>query len=442
MKEEKDEKKESEKELQLAKGVRDFPPEEKILRDRIINTIKETLEIYGYNPIELPILERYETLAAKYVAGEESDALKEIFVTEDNGKRKLGLRFDLTVPFSRFMGLNPELKMPFKKYITGQVFRDGPLKKGRYREFQQFDPDIVGCTDVIADAETICATEAVFKKLGFDITIEFNDRKLLYGIMKDLNIPENKDFEVIIAIDKLKKIGNAGVEKELLEKGYEKKKIEKLLDYLKTEKSNEDTLSNLKKLVKSDIGKEGLKEIEDMIRYLKAYGVGTAEFSPSLARGLAYYTGPIYEVFIKGSSITGSAAGGGRYDELIGKLQGTNKIIPATGISYGIEVMVESMKEKQKLEEKSVCKVYVIPIKTKEKTIPIVQKLRNAGIKTDFDFMERGISKNLDFANTLGIPYVLFVGEKELAEKKVKLRDMKTGKEDMLSVDEVIKKLK
>ncbi len=433
---------EEEKELQIAKGVRDFPPEEKILRDKIINTIKETLEIYGYNPIELPILERYETLAAKHAAGEESDALKEIFVTVDNGKRKLGLRFDLTVPFSRFMGMNPELKMPFKKYITGQVFRDGPLKKGRYREFQQFDPDIVGCSDVIADAETISASESVFKKLGFDIEIEFNDRKVLFGIMEDLKIPGKRQFEVIVAIDKLKKIGESGVEKELGEKGFEKKTTAKLFEYLKTGKSSTDTLNNLKKLIKSDIGKEGVKEIEDMIRYLKEYGVKSAVFLPSLARGLAYYTGPIYEVFIKDSGIASSAAGGGRYDELIGKLQGTDKIIPATGISFGIEVMVEAMKEKQQLTQKTVTQVYVIPIKTKEKTIAIVQKLRDAGIKTDFDFMERGISKNLDYANTLGIPYVIFVGEKELAEKKVKLRDMKTGIEEMLSVEDVIKSLK
>ncbi|MFH2020955.1 MAG: histidine--tRNA ligase [archaeon] len=426
---------------EMAKGVRDFPPEEKILRDKILETIKQTLEIYGYNPIELPILERYETLAAKYAAGEESDALKEIFVTEDNGKRKLGLRFDLTVPFSRFMGLNPELKMPFKKYITGQVFRDGPLKKGRYREFTQFDPDIVGCQSVIADAETISATEAVFNKLGFDVVIEFNTRKVLLGILEDLKISEDKQFDVIVSIDKLKKYGEKEVEKELLGKGLDKGKISRLFEYLNTKKSNIETLSSLKSLVKSSIGKEGLKEIEDILGYLKAYGVTSAVFLPSLARGLAYYTGPIYEVYLKGSSITSSAAGGGRYDELIGKLQGNDKIIPATGISYGIEVIVEALKEKQSLSQKSVVSLYVIPIKTLEKSISIVQKFRKAGIKTDYDYMGRGISKNLDYANAMGIPFVIFIGEKELAENKVKLRDMKTGEEEMMSVDEVVKRL-
>lgn len=430
-----------ENELQLAKGVRDFPPEEKILRDRIVNTIKEVFELYGYNPIDLPIIERYETLAAKYAAGEESDALKEIFVTHDNGSRKLGLRFDLTVPFSRFMGMNPELKMPFKKYVTGQVFRDGPIKKGRYREFQQFDPDIVGCSDVIADAETMSVTEEVFRRLGFKIEIEFNTRKLLLGIMEDLKIKEDRQISAIISIDKLKKLGEKGVEEEMAANGFDKPLIKKLLDYLRTGKSNEETLSNLKKIVKSDLGKEGVKEIEDLLNYAKLYEMKNLVFLPSLARGLAYYTGPIYEAFLKDSAITSSAAGGGRYDELIGKLQGTDKIIPATGISFGIEVMVEAIKDKEKLDQKSVTKAYVIPIKTRNKAIPIVQQLRKAGIKTDYDMMEKGISKNLDYANAYGIPYVIFIGEKELALGKLKLRDMKTGKEEMLTVEEIIKKL-
>ncbi|MCM2326145.1 MAG: His/Gly/Thr/Pro-type tRNA ligase C-terminal domain-containing protein, partial [Candidatus Woesearchaeota archaeon] len=164
-------------------------------------------------------------------------------------------------------------------------------------------------------------------------------------------------------------------------------------------------------------------------------------FLPSLARGLAYYTGPIYEAFLKDSEITSSAAGGGRYDELIGKLQGTDKIIPATGISFGIEVIVEAMKERKSLEQKSVTKVYVIPIKARNEAIPIVQKLRRAGIKTDYDMMERGITKNLDYANAYAIPFVMFIGKQELEKGLVKLRDMKTGKEELLTVEEAINKL-
>ena len=404
--------------LQSAKGVRDFPPQEKILRDRILNTIKEVFELYGFNPIELPILERYDTLAAKFTAGEESDALKEIFVTQDNGKRKLGLRFDLTVPFSRYIGLNPDVKMPFKKYITGQVFRDGPMKKGRYREFTQFDPDIVGCADVIADAEIMSITEEVFKRFGFDVEIEFNTRKLLNGILEDLKVSDEQKMSAIISIDKFKKIGEKGVRKELLEKGIDEDKISKLFVYLKPGKTNEETYQNIKKLIKSDICLEGLKEIEDLLAYIKEYDLKHVTFLPSLARGLAYYTGPVYEAFLKDSTITSSAAGGGRYDEMIGKFLGGKRVIPATGISFGIEVIVEALKEKEKLDQKTVTSVYVIPIKTRKETIKIVQKLRKSGIKTDMDLMTRGISKNLQYANTYGIPYVIFVGQRELDEGK------------------------
>ncbi|MBN1502523.1 histidine--tRNA ligase [Candidatus Woesearchaeota archaeon] len=430
------------KDLQLAKGVRDFAPEEKIIRDKIVDTIKEVFELYGYNPIELPVLERYETLAAKYAAGEESDALKEIFITKDNGGRKLGLRFDLTVPFCRFTGMNQNIKTPFKKYVMGPVFRDGPIKTGRYREFVQIDPDIMGCEGVIADAEIIAITEEVFAKLGFEITIEFNTRKLLNGILEDLDIARDKQFSIIISIDKLKKIGEKGVEKELKEKGLTKGKIDSLLEYFTESKTSEDTLRNLKKIVKSKVGKEGLKEIEDIINYLKEFGVRSAVFRPGLARGLAYYTGPVYEAFLKGTSITSSAAGGGRYDEIIGKFIGSNKNVPATGISFGIEVIVEALKEKGKNTQRSIVQVYIIPIKTTKESIGIAQKLRKEGIKTDMDLMQRGISKNLQYADSYNIPYVIFIGEDELKKEKVKLRNMKTGKEEMLSVEEIVERLK
>jgi histidyl-tRNA synthetase len=428
--------------LEMAKGTRDFPPEEKIIRDKLINTIKGVFENYGYNPIELPILERYETLAAKYAAGEESDALKEIFTSIDNGERKLGLRFDLTVPFSRFIGMNPELKMPFKKYIMGQVFRDGPMKKGRYREFMQFDPDIVGCKSVIADAEILAIVEDVFSRLGFGCVIEVNNRKIITGIMEDLDISEKKQFDVIVSVDKLKKIGESGVEAELLAKDMGKKEIALLFKYLKTYDSFKDTLDNLKKLMKSKTGIEGIDEMEELFSYLQEYKLKDVKFIPSLARGLAYYTGPVYEAFLVGSTLTSSAAGGGRYDKMIGNFLGGEKEVPATGVSFGIEVLVEAMKEREKLVQKSLVKAYLIPIKTTKKCISIAQKLRKAGINTDMDLQGKGISNNLDYANSYGIPYVIFAGERELAEGKVKLRDMKTGKEEILSVETAIEKLK
>ncbi len=425
--------------IDLAKGTRDFGPNEKILRDYVLNTIKKVCETYGFSPIETPILERYETLAAKFAAGEESDALKEIFVSTDNGGRKLGLRFDMTVPFSRYIAMNPSIKMPFKKYLEGEVFRDGPIKKGRYRSFRQFDPDIVGVKGMIADAEILAVTDAVFSELGFKFYIEVNNRKVIEGVLEDSGI-KKKDWEsVTVSIDKLKKIGKKGVTKELSEQGYSKDKIKFILDTLSKDKTNRKTLDKLKSIIKSKIGKQGIQEMGELLDFLEMYKIKSIVFDPSLARGLAYYTGPIYEVLLKESSLTSSAAGGGRYDELIGNYLGTKEIIPATGISFGIEVIIEALKEKNKANKKSVTKLYIIPIKTLKQSLKLAQQLREKSINTDIDLLERGISKNLQYANSYGLPYVVFVGEKELKQGKVKLRDMKSGKEQLLTVKQVIK---
>jgi histidyl-tRNA synthetase len=428
--------------LENAKGTRDFPPEEKILRDYIINTLKRVCENYGFSPIETPILEKYETLAAKFAAGDESDALKEIFVSVDNGQRKLGLRFDMTVPFSRYIAMNPNVKMPYKKYLTGEVFRDGPLKKGRYRQFTQFDPDIVGCKGMIADAEMISIMESVFKNLELDFYIEFNNRKLIDGVLEDAGV-KKEDFESItISIDKLKKIGKKGVMKEIKNKGYNETKLGKILDILEKETSNKKTLEKLDKEIKSKIGRVGINEMKELLMYLELYDIKSAIFEPSLARGLAYYTGPIYEAFLKNSSLKSSAAGGGRYDELIGNYLGTENEIPATGFSFGVEVLVEALKEKGKANKKSVTQIYVIPIKTLNESLKIVKQLRDAGVNTDVDLMNRGISKCLSYANSYEIPNVLFIGQRELDDGKFTLRDMKTGKEDKFEIKDIIKKLK
>ena len=206
--------------------------------------------------------------------------------------------------------------------------------------------------------------------------------------------------------------------------------------------ANNELLINLKNLVTSKLGAEGLEEVEDIINYCSSFGIRCVEFCPSLARGLAYYTGPVYEVFFKDSKITSSAAGGGRYDNMIGAFLGGGKEYPATGIAFGLEVITEALKQKQKLEKKSVTQVFVIPIKTEKQSIKIAEELRKEGVKTELDLMKRGISKNLSYANSLGIPFAVIIGDKELKEKKVKLRDMKTGKEELLSVKDVVKKVK
>lgn len=424
--------------LENAKGTRDFSPGEKILRDKIQSTLKQVCELYGFNPIETPVIEKYETLAAKFAAGDESDALKEIFVAKDNGGRKIGLRFDLTVPFSRYIALNKGIKMPFKKYMAGEVFRDGPIKTGRYRQFSQFDPDIVGCESMSAEAEILSLLDSAFSRLGLPIFIELNNKKILEGAMTDFKIKKKDWFSVTVSIDKLKKIGRKGVLAELKEKGFEN--MSSLLDMLEPEKTNKQTLKKLKENINSDIGREGVSEIAEILGYCDALKLKNILFTPFLARGLAYYTGPIFEVFLKGSEITSSIAAGGRYDKLIGNYLQSDNDVPAVGVSFGVDVIFEAMRTK--MDKKSVVEVFVIPIKTKKKTMEIVNRLRNAGINTDMDIMERGISKNLQYADSYNIPYVLFIGQKELEEGRFTLRDMKTGKETALPLDKLIEKFR
>lgn len=423
--------------LEPARGTRDFPPSEKIIRDKVISQIKEIFEIYGFSPLETPTFEKLEILEAKFGAGENSDAISEIYRFKDQGNRDLGLRYEFTFALARFVGQNPQLKLPFKRYQIGTVFRDGPIKAGRYREFYQCDIDVVGVPSVIADAENLTVVRDVFKKLDLDVIIEVNDRKLLTEIIRYSGIEEKQATPVIISIDKLKKIGIKGVKEELLEKQIPKENIEKLLSLLtEIEKgTNQEKLSSLKKLLGET---EGLKEIEELLDYLKDFSV-EIEFSPSLARGLGYYTGPIYEVFLKDQTIMGgSIAGGGRWDKMIGKYIGNeNQNYSATGLSFGIEPIMDIILKRDGTTRQTVTDLLVIPIKTQKEAIKVTQELRKRGLKVQVDLLERAVSKNIEYADKLGIPFVGFLGEDEIKQNKIKIRNLKTGIEELVDISQV-----
>ncbi|HLD73244.1 MAG TPA: histidine--tRNA ligase [Candidatus Nanoarchaeia archaeon] len=423
-------------ELQLAKGVRDVPPEEKIVVNRILDTLKETFERYGFVPLETPLLERWETLTAKGGAGEESDVLKETFKLKDQGNRELALRFDLTVPLARYVAMNSQLKLPFKRYEMGPVFRDGPLKLGRYRQFWQCDIDTIGVKGMLAEAEQLALVQDAFQSLGIDIIIKVNNRKLLNGILEQCGIQEKES--AIIAIDKLEKLGAKGVAEELSQRGYSETPAKKLLGLLK----EKIALKELKKKIKSDEAKQGLQELEDLFGYLKNLKVKCAEFEASLARGLGYYTGTVFEVFALNSPVTSSIAGGGRYDQMVGKFAGGSREIPAVGIAFGLSTILDVLKAKQEFKEKSLAKVFVIPIQTIKESLKVVQQLRKRGINVDMDLNNRGVGKNLEYASALGIPYCIILGGDELKKNKVLLRDMLSGDQFLLTLKEVIKKIK
>lgn len=429
-------------ELQTAKGVRDVPAEELLLRKKLMDALVRIFERYGYNPLETPIIERWETLSVKFGAGADSDAMNEIFRFRDQGNRELGLRFELTLSMARYVAMNPNIKLPFKRYEMGRVYRDGPIKLGRTREFWQCDVDIVGTGDMIADAELMKLSLDAFKALGLDAYIEVNTRKLLNAVLEQAGVAEEKRTPAVIILDKLNKIGRDGVQDELRRMDLNFDTSDKILQLLEVRGDNTEKFSALKTLLTTDSGRKAIAELEEMFSYFSAEEMKNIVFCPSLARGLAYYTGPVFEGFLRDSEFKGSICGGGRYDDMIGMfLQGKEKV-PATGISFGLVPIMEALKLKEKSDIKTVTRLFVIPIgKTKREALGIAQELRSAGVNTDIDLISRGISKNLDYANSTAIPFVLFVGERELKEKKVKLRDMKSGKEELLTVKAVAKRL-
>ncbi len=416
--------------LQTAKGMRDFSPENKILRDSIMKKLVEVFERYGYSPLETPIVERYDVLSAKFGAGEGTDVMKETFRLTDQGKRKLGLRFDLTVPLARYVATNPGLKLPFKRYQVGEVFRDGPIKLGRYREFWQCDVDVVGTSNMLADVELVKLALDIFSKLGLKVYIEINNRKVLQSLLLNFGFVRKDLRKIMIILDKLGKIGEVKVKKEL-SKYSSKKNVEDLIKILGSR-----SLTKLSLFIKDEKGLEGLSELKEFFSYLGKKS--EVRLNLALTRGFGYYTGTVFEGFLKKGKISSSVCGGGRYDEMIGKYVGKGNY-PAVGISFGLDVISEAISYK---EEKTKTKVYIIPIKTTKKSVKVLDKLRKEGINSDIDLVGRGISKNLDYANRWNIPYALIIGPKELEKNAFSLKDLNSGKNVLLNLEKIIKKLK
>ncbi len=413
--------------LEQARGTRDISGSDAILRQRIVSTLRGVFELYGYNPLETPSLERFETLASKYAGGEE--ILKEVFKLCDQGNRELALRYDLTVPLARFIASDPNLKMPFKRYAIGNVYRDGPLKLGRYREFAQCDVDVVGSGSMASDAEMVKIALAAFEKLGLDVVVKVNNRKVLDALLEQAKVPEDRKETVILSVDKLEKFGREAVEKELAGKGIAAAVIMKLMQLIGISGSNKEKVDKLRKVV----GSSGVDEIEQV---LKLAGKKNFEFDVSLARGLSYYTGTVFEVFLKKSEITSSVAAGGRYDRMIGSFVNNGREYPAVGISFGLDVIADAMKMGKKTTESTVVKAFVISIGEDRRAAKVVEKLREEGVSTDADYTGK-VGRAIECANYYGIPYVIFVGKKE--GKKVKVRDMVSGKERLVEAGKLPK---
>ncbi len=432
--------------LQLARGVQDIAPDKQLQRQEVMRTLQKTFESYGFLPLDTPVFERYDVLSAKFAAGEESDAMKEVYKLKDNGERELGLRFDLTVPLARYVGMNIDLKLPFKRYQIGKVYRDAPVKAGRYREFTQCDVDIIGSKNMAADATCINVALDVYKALGIKAQIKVNNRKLLQSIIKRLGVKEQEVDSAMISLDKLDKYGQDIVQKELTEKNIPLNVASfTALTPGTCSLASKDELEKFMRPLQEKLGKEneGLQELQELFSYFTKNA--QIIFDPPLARGLGYYTGTVFEVYAEENTAIGAIGGGGRYDNLIGGYLGKNDgEYPAVGISFGLDRMMDVLETLGKqVQLNNTLAVFVIPIgDTSKEAFALAQALRTKGIGVDVELSGRkDLKKNMKYADAYNIPYVLLIGENELKEGKFTLKNLQSGEEFVGSIEAIAKRL-
>ena len=439
----------------LPKGIRDFGPGEMKKREYLFKIFKDTFSLYGFNALETPSMENINVLNGKY--GEEGDKL--IFRILDSGDfikdvdnieskdsnnlrkeiSKKGLRYDLTVPFARYVSMNRDkITLPFKRFQIQNVWRADRPQKGRFREFYQCDVDYIGTKSIVCEAEIIDLVFSIFEKLKIqDFSVKLNNRKVLFGIIETLSLQDNFE-KMCIIIDKIDKIGKDKFVEELKNIDLSKSEIEKLNSVLFFDGSNDDKIKFLKDfLSKSSTGLEGINEIENLTKLSKEF-----IFDINLARGLSYYTSSIFEVILDEKNI-GSLCGGGRYDDLT-EIFGY-KDISGIGISFGIERIYEIMKERNlfpdSINKKDTVLVCSMSEKYLDDSLRISSILRNNNISTDLYPDNPKLKKQLQYANNNDIPYVIIIGEDEVTSKLFTLKDMETGIQEKLGIDEIITKV-
>ncbi|MCR6109186.1 histidine--tRNA ligase [Bacillus sp. A301a_S52] len=419
---------------QNVKGTQDYLPKAETIRRTIRQTLEQTFITYGYQPLETPILNYTDLLASKYGGG--AEILKEMYCLSDQGQRDLALRYDLTIPFAKVIGLNPSLKMPFKRYEIGKVFRDGPVKTGRLREFTQCDVDITGASSLIAETELMLLALDAFKKLDLEVTIQYNNRKLLTGLLAIFDTPPTLINETILTLDKLEKIGAEGVINELTKKNLPTEAVQKMTEFLVA--SNNNDLTYFKNVAeKNETFTQGLEELEALSTYLTYLNVDDkCLFNPFLARGLDIYTGTVYEVFLTDNSITSSIGSGGRYDRAIGGLIGDNDIFPTVGLSFGLDVIYTALKERGS-DERAESEYLVLPVtsSTTKEALAVAQFLRTKGYQANIEMSGRKLSKVMERANKDNIRYVVVIGEDEVRRGMMNVKDMSTGKTQLKAFD-------
>ena len=436
----------------IPKGTRDFSPAEMMRRTYIFETIKGVFRTYGFAPLETPAMENLSTLLGKY--GDEGDKL--LFKILNSGDYasglndeqirqasqicEKGLRYDLTVPFARYVVQHQnEISFPFKRYQVQPVWRADRPQKGRYREFYQCDVDVIGSRSLLNEVELIEIVERVFGKLKINVTLKMNNRKILYGIAEAIGHAD-KMMDITVAIDKLEKIGLDNVKAELAERGLEQEAIDKLQPILELSGTNAEKLSKLRDVIGcSETGVKGIDEMAELFGYVEKLGLQLPiELDLSLARGLNYYTGAIFEVKAMDYAI-GSICGGGRYDDLTGIFGLPNT--SGVGISFGADRIYDVMVGLDLFPEEVnfSTKVLFVNLGEEEKlaSMRVIRSLRDAGIAAEIYPESAKMKKQMEYANRRMIPYVVIIGGNELQEKKATVKNMRTGEQSAVAFDEV-----
>ena len=416
---------------QILRGMRDILPARMILRQYVVGVLREVFERFGFEPMETPAVEYAETLEGKF--GDEADKL--IYEFEDRGGRRVGLRYDLTVPLARVVAMYPELVKPFKRYQIAPVWRAERPQKGRYREFYQCDVDVVGSSSMLADAEVVTVADFALRQLGFSrYRIKLNDRKVLTALAEYAGVPLESAGGIYRAVDKLEKIGAEGVREELASFGIPPDAIARLLDLIQVRGEPAAVFAQLRgKLAGIAKGLEGIDELEQIVTFLAELGVAPEryEIDLSMVRGLDYYTGPIFEAVVDEPRI-GSICGGGRYDNLIGTFGGPS--YPAVGISVGLERIIDVLEELELAKErlrKTLTDVLVTVFgpETRPASLALVTELRGIGINAEVYLGLERLPNQLRYASRKGIPYVAILGPDEVAKDLVLVKNMSTGEQ-------------
>lgn len=450
----------------LPKGTRDFGPAVMAKRQFILNTIRTVFQTFGFQPLETPAMENLSTLTGKY--GEEGDQLLFKILNsgdflKDADQSKLaaknsksvtseisekGLRYDLTVPFARFVVMNRnEISFPFKRYQIQPVWRADRPQKGRYREFYQCDADVVGTTSLLCEAEIILMIKEVFRNLGIqDYTIKINHRGVLSGIAEIIGAKEN-ETSLFVAIDKLDKVGEEKVREELRAKNFPEQSLDTLFEILNQHGSTSEKITALSSTFeKSESGRKGIDDLREVLSLITAYKSNAEHvaFDIALARGLSYYTGCIFEVKINNVAI-GSVSGGGRYDNLT-QAFGDKENLSGVGFSFGVDRLYDAMEELKIFPKDTQVSSRVLVCHFDEESfrygLALLTQLRSSGIASEIYPDIQKIKKQLDFANKKEIPFTIVVGSEETKSGLLAFKDMNRGEQEVLSIDQIIQKLK